>query len=270
MFLYYLIMSKILHNHPFHLVDLSPWPILMSFNFLNFMLGMNKFFYFKNYNLFMFSILLMIFCSIHWWRDVIRESTYQGYHTSIVLEGLRLGMILFIISEIFFFLSFFWTYFHMMLSPSIEIGSIWPPKGIINFNPYNIPLLNTLILLSSGSSVTWSHHSMLNNMYMKSKNSLMLTIILGVYFTLLQIFEYYNAPFTICDSIYGSIFFMTTGFHGIHVIIGTFFLFVCFIRLKYNQFSFYHHLGYEMSIWYWHFVDVIWLFLFILIYWWNY
>nr|UUK33562.1 cytochrome c oxidase subunit 3 [Metopiellus sp.] len=254
-------------NHPFHLVDLSPWPILISFMIMMSMIGMIKWFKFFNYNLMLLSLINIIIISYQWWRDVIRESTYQGLHSSFVMNNLKLGMILFIISELFLFVSFFWMFFHSSLTPSIELGMNWPPKNIMPFNPMQIPLLNTLILLSSGFSVTWAHQSIMNNNFNQMKMSLMITIMLGIYFTLLQIIEYKMSSFSISDSIYGSSFFLMTGFHGIHVLIGSIFLSICLIRHLLNHFSSIHHFGFEAAIWYWHFVDVVWLFLYISIYW---
>nr|ALO70672.1 cytochrome c oxidase subunit 3 [Lucifotychus sp. 1 EF-2015] len=256
-------------NHPFHLVDFSPWPIISAMNAMISMMGLIKWFYAYNNNLFMFGFTLMLMTMYQWWRDVTRESTYLGLHTLSVTMGLRWGMILFITSEIFFFLSFFWSFFHSSLSPSIELGMMWPPKGIIPFNPLQIPLLNTLILLTSGLTVTWAHHSLMENNFTQTTQSLTLTVMLGLYFSMLQLYEYIEAPFTISDSIYGSSFFMATGFHGIHVIIGTLFLLTCLTRHLNNHFSSTHHFGFEAAAWYWHFVDVVWLFLYISIYWWG-
>nr|ARH54512.1 cytochrome c oxidase subunit 3 [Nosodendron fasciculare] len=256
-------------NHPFHLVDISPWPLMSSLSAMITMIGMIKWFHLLNKNLLIMGMILMILIMFQWWRDIIRESTFQGHHTIKVTIGLRWGMILFIISEIFFFISFFWSFFHNSLSPSIELGMNWPPKGILTFNPIQIPLLNTLILLTSGITVTWAHHSLMENNYKQTIQSLFLTINLGIYFSILQAYEYIEAPFTISDSVYGSSFFMSTGFHGIHVIIGTIFLTTCFIRQMKNHFSMIHHFGFEAAAWYWHFVDVVWLFLYISIYWWG-
>nr|YP_010034067.1 cytochrome c oxidase subunit III [Colobopsis nipponica]QOW83443.1 cytochrome c oxidase subunit III [Colobopsis nipponica] len=264
-------MSKkfIKQNHMFHLVSISPWPIIISFSLFNNLISMIMWMHKMDYFIFM-SIPCTILCLMQWWRDVLREATFQGHHTHKVYLGLRLGMILFIISEIFFFISFFWAYFHSSLAPSIEIGQLWPPLGITPFNPFDIPLLNTIILISSGMTVTWAHHSILNKNFKESYMSLLFTIILGIYFSLLQLIEYKEAPFTLADSIYGSSFFIATGFHGLHVIIGTLFLYITFLRLKKLHFSQTHHFGFEAAAWYWHFVDVIWLFLYISIYWWSY
>nr|QLX47601.1 cytochrome c oxidase subunit III [Eutomostethus vegetus] len=260
-------MSK--KNHTFHLVDYSPWPLLGALSTMIMMIGVIKWFHMNNYKLFLLGILIILMIMFQWWRDIVRESTYQGLHTQAVTKGMRWGMILFITSEVFFFLSFFWAFFHSSLSPSIEIGGIWPPKGITPFNPFHIPLLNTLILISSGVTITWAHHSLMNMNKKETMVALFFTIILGLIFSIFQGYEYFMAPFTMADSIYGSTFFMATGFHGIHVLIGTTFLLVNLIRLIKNHFSNYHHFGFEAAAWYWHFVDVIWLFLFISIYWWG-
>nr|AOY39713.1 cytochrome c oxidase subunit 3 [Scolytinae sp. BMNH 1043001] len=256
-------------NHPFHLVDYSPWPLLGSFSTFIMLMGFIKGFNYSEYNLLMMGMTANSIIMFQWWRDITRESTFQGAHTMKVCKGLRWGMILFITSEVFFFLAFFWAFLHSSLSPSMEIGLNWPPKGIDTFNPLEIPLLNTLILLSSGLTITWAHHSMMENNFTQTIFSLSLTIILGIYFSILQSLEYMEAPFSIADSAYGTTFFMTTGLHGMHVIVGTSFLTVCLIRLKNNHFSSIHHFGFEAAAWYWHFVDVVWLCLYLLMYWWS-
>nr|YP_009158971.1 cytochrome c oxidase subunit III [Prosopocoilus gracilis]AFQ62183.1 cytochrome c oxidase subunit III [Cheironitis sp. MJTNT-2012]AKN01390.1 cytochrome c oxidase subunit III [Prosopocoilus gracilis] len=256
-------------NHPFHLVDASPWPILGALAAMITMTGIIKWFHLYNNNLLLLGFTITSLVMYQWWRDISREGTYQGLHTYVVTMGLRWGMILFITSEVFFFISFFWGFFHSSLAPSIELGMNWPPKGINPFNPLQIPLLNTLILLSSGLTVTWAHHSLIENNFNQATQGLSLTVILGIYFTLLQAYEYKEAPFTIADAVYGSSFFMATGFHGIHVIIGTTFLAVSLARHLNNHFSSIHHFGFEAAAWYWHFVDVVWLFLYISIYWWG-
>nr|YP_010277764.1 cytochrome c oxidase subunit III [Cylindromyia intermedia]UHY94305.1 cytochrome c oxidase subunit 3 [Cylindromyia intermedia] len=256
-------------NHPFHLVDYSPWPLMASIGAMTTVTGMVKWFHQYDSTLFLLGNIITILTIYQWWRDVSRESTYQGLHTSVVMTGLRWGMILFILSEVLFFTSFFWTFFHMSLSPSIELGAMWPPMGIYAFNPFQIPLLNTMILLTSGITITWAHHSILENNHSQTTQGLFFTIILGIYFTMLQAYEYIEAPFSIADSAYGSIFFMATGFHGMHVLIGTTFLIVCLIRHLNNHFSSHHHFGFEAAAWYWHFVDVVWLFLYVSIYWWG-
>nr|QJQ26924.1 cytochrome c oxidase subunit III [Hemisphaerius rufovarius] len=257
-------------NHPFHLVTKSPWPIITSMNLFTTLLGIVMWLTKKEMMIMILGTMLTTMCSTLWWRDVIRESTFQGNHTKKVMMGIKLGMILFITSEVMFFLSFFWSFLHSSISPAIELGMNWPPKSIKPFNPMEVPLLNTIILLSSGASVTWSHQSILSNKLNSSINSMTITIMLGIYFTILQKWEYNQATFTISDSVYGSTFFMSTGFHGIHVIVGTIFLTVCLTRMKKLHFSVNHHLGLELASWYWHFVDVVWLLLYLMIYWWSY
>nr|YP_010850327.1 cytochrome c oxidase subunit III [Byasa polyeuctes]WGH12455.1 cytochrome c oxidase subunit 3 [Byasa polyeuctes] len=257
------------NNHPFHLVDFSPWPLTGSIGVMTLMTGMIKWFHSYNFYLMTLGYFIILLTMYQWWRDICRESTFQGKHTILVSKGLRWGMILFIISEVFFFISFFWAFFHSSLSPNIEIGASWPPLNIIPFNPFQIPLLNTIILISSGITITWAHHAIMKNNFSQLTQSLILTILLGIYFSILQTYEYIESPFSIADSIYGSIFFLATGFHGLHVIIGTIFLSICFIRHLNFHFSSNHHFGFEAAAWYWHFVDVIWLFLYISIYWWG-
>nr|YP_009676056.1 cytochrome c oxidase subunit III [Papilio memnon]QDE12977.1 cytochrome c oxidase subunit III [Papilio memnon] len=257
------------NNHPFHLVDYSPWPLTGAIGVMTLVTGMIKWFHEFNMNLMILGYMIILLTMYQWWRDICREGTYQGNHTILVSKGLRWGMILFIISEVFFFISFFWAFFHSSLSPNIEIGAMWPPSSIMPFNPFQIPLLNTIILITSGVSVTWAHHAIMENNYSQTTQGLFITIVLGIYFTILQAYEYMEAPFTIADSIYGSTFFMATGFHGLHVIIGTIFLIICFLRHLSTHFSNKHHFGFEAAAWYWHFVDVVWLFLYISIYWWG-
>jgi len=204
-----------------------------------------------------------------WFRDVIREGTYLGYHTVAVQHGLRYGMLLFILSEVCFFAGFFWAFYHSSLAATVEIGGVWPPPGIEVLNPWDVPLLNTLILLLSGATVTWAHHSILQGNKANAVLGLTLTVGLGLIFTALQAYEYIESSFTISDGVYGSTFFMATGFHGLHVIIGSTFLLVCLLRQIKNHYTTTHHFGFEAASWYWHFVDVVWLFLFVSIYWWG-
>nr|UJG45545.1 cytochrome c oxidase subunit III [Monoclona rufilatera] len=256
-------------NHPFHLVDYSPWPLTGSISTMTLVAGLVKWFHQYDMSLFLLGLMITLLTMYQWWRDISREGTFQGLHTFNVMIGLKWGMILFIVSEIFFFISFFWSFFHSSLSPSIELGMMWPPMGINPFNPFQIPLLNTAILLTSGVTVTWAHHSLMENNHSQTVQSLFFTILLGIYFSILQAYEYIEASFTIADSVYGSSFFMATGFHGLHVLIGTTFLLICLIRHMNFHFSKNHHFGFEAAAWYWHFVDVVWLFLYISIYWWG-
>nr|YP_010580858.1 cytochrome c oxidase subunit III [Pyrops clavatus]UAT98596.1 cytochrome c oxidase subunit III [Pyrops clavatus]UZT27043.1 cytochrome c oxidase subunit 3 [Pyrops clavatus] len=256
-------------NHPFHMVTKSPWPVLASMNIMTMMVGTTSWMQNKETKLMMMGTILLIMTTGLWWRDVTRESTFQGNHTMKVKSLMKMGMIMFIMSEVMFFISLFWMFFHSSLSPSIEIGMNWPPKSIKTFNPMEVPLLNTIILISSGVTVTWAHQAILANKLKISNKSLMLTVMLGIYFTMLQKWEYNQSQFTISDSIYGSSFFLTTGFHGMHVIIGTVFIAVMMMRCMNLHFSSENHFGLEAAIWYWHFVDVVWLFLYLSIYWWG-
>ena len=259
------------NQHPYHLVNISPWPFMASFSCFFFTLGTTM--YLHNYQNGLFLIIIglfsIFFVMFTWWRDIIREGVYEGNHTVLVQLGLRNGMLLFIISELMLFFAFFWSFFHSSLAPTIQIGSLWPPIGIETINPWGIPLLNTIILLTSGATITWAHHSIIIGNLQQIKQSLILTISLAIFFSFLQIFEYFDADFSISSGIYGSTFFLTTGFHGLHVIIGTIFIMVCFGRVVYGHFTKQHHFGFEAAAWYWHFVDVIWLFLFVSIYWWG-
>lgn len=266
-----MISSKVKARHSFHLVDPSPWPFLASMGALGMTMGGVLYFHCFNvgYLVFFLGLASVIFVAILWWRDVVRESTFGGYHTTEVQIGLRYGVMLFIVSEVMFFAAFFWAFFHSSLAPAIEIGSIWPPAGIDAFSPWAVPLLNTFILLLSGATITWAHHAILISNYKQAIQALYFTIYLAILFTLIQACEYIEANFCISDGIYGSTFFMATGFHGFHVIIGTTFIFVCLLRQKRYHFSGHHHFGFEAAAWYWHFVDVVWLFLFVTIYWWG-
>nr|AMO66554.1 cytochrome c oxidase subunit 3 [Scolia bicincta] len=261
-------MNKEKLYYPYYLTSYSPWPFFISIALMNLMLSSLMWINLNNINLFIFNLLLLLLVMFQWWRDLIREFTFLGMMSNLLYFNLRFSMILFILSEVFFFFSFFWAYFHYALSPDIMIGNMWPPLGIDCFNPNDIPLMNSIILIFSGFTITWSHFSLLNNNMKLSMISLNMTIILGIYFTIMQIYEYQEAKFTICDSSYGSIFFMMTGFHGLHVIVGTIFLIVQKFRMQNKHFMFTRHLGFESSSWYWHFVDVVWLFLYINVYWW--
>jgi len=255
--------------HPYHLVEPSPWPYIMGCGTLLTTLGAVIYFHYSQIFLLLIGLSVISLCMFLWLKDVVREATFQGLHTKIAVTGLRIGFILFIVSEILFFFSFFWAFFHSSLSPSVEIGVIWPPIGIDPLNPFSVPLLNTALLLSSGATVTWAHHSIVSGQRKEALQGLTLTVILGILFTSLQVLEYVEAPFCIADSVYGTTFFVATGFHGFHVIVGTIFLSICLIRLNKSHFTRSHHFGFEAASWYWHFVDVVWLFLYVCIYWWG-
>ena len=262
-------------KHPYHLVDPSPWPVIGALAAGT--LATGGLFYMHDVHLFgtprwtvlPIGVFLVLATMAVWWRDVVMEATYQGHHTPVVQIGLRYGMALFIASEVMFFAAFFWAFFNASLFPTSAIGGVWPPKTIHPFNPFELPLLNTLILLTSGVTVTWAHHALREGDRAGALLGLGLTILLGVCFTSIQAYEYSHAAFGFREGIYPSTFFMATGFHGFHVIIGTTFLTVCFFRAYKGHFTPTHHFGFEAAAWYWHFVDVVWLFLFVCVYWWG-
>ena len=327
------------YQHKFHIVSPSPWPFLTGLSSFIFVIGMVSYMhniFFSTFTLFLgfFCILLSMY---FWFRDIVREGTFMGFHSFKVQSGLRLGFLLFIVSEIMFFFAFFWAYFHFSVCPSIWIGGVWPPEGVVyypvmkwdlgngfiydrvsfvsdsysiffNFifenyserssryvlfnenmefhhlldphffltvsdsgilvDPLTIPLLNTIILLSSGLVITFSHNSLRNKNYFNSILSLVITVFLGLLFFFFQIYEYTYSSFSINDGVYGTVFYMLTGFHGFHVLIGTIFLIVCLWRFILKHFTPNNHFGFEAAIWYWHFVDVVWIFLFFFIYLW--
>lgn len=254
--------------HPFHLVSPSPWPLYTSISLLNLtscgVLFMHGFKY-AGYFLIL-SLLCLLFTMAFWWRDVITEATYLGDHTLAVQRGINMGIALFIVSEALFFMAIFWAYFHCSLSPVAELGSKWPPLGIETVNPYELPMLNTVILLGSGVSITFAHHSFIKGDRWGALIGIVNTLQLALLFTYLQSVEYNVTSFTISDGIFGSSFFFATGFHGLHVIIGTVFIFSGFCRVLLYQITDHHHLGLESGILYWHFVDIVWIFLFMSIY----
>nr|UOP70473.1 cytochrome c oxidase subunit III [Hoplopleura pacifica] len=253
--------------HPFHMVSASPWPLLGSAGVMSLSMGAVSFLLGGLTLPLILSVISTALISTLWWRDVIRESLGSGCHCSKVMVGLQLGMVLFILSEVMFFFSLFFGWFFIMLSPDPSIGCSTPPIGVQPLSFMSVPLLNTMILLSSGVSITWAHHSILEGA--SCSIPLGVTCLLGAVFMVFQCIEYYEIPFALSDSVYGSLFFMATGFHGFHVLIGTCFLLVNLMRSLSGHHSPKHHLGFEASAWYWHFVDVVWLFLFISIYWWG-
>lgn len=249
----------------------SPWPLFCGIGALGLTFGFAMYLHgFKGgFHLIELALSLLIISSGSWWRDVIREATIECYHTERVLVGLSWGMILFIVSEIMFFFSFFWSYFYFSFNPSFILGGVWPPMFLITINPFELPLFNTILLLSSGVSLTWCHHSIvLGNKY-EAMLGMFATLVLGMIFSWVQLIEYESAPFSMSDSVYGSIFYLTTGFHGFHVFVGTCFLMVGCYRLYYDHFTREQHFGFEAAAWYWHFVDVVWLFLYVVYYLWG-
>jgi cytochrome c oxidase subunit 3 len=257
--------------HPFHLVSPSPWPVFSSITLLTLTTsGVLTMHGFANVSSIFFCVLgTLVYTMFLWFRDIISEATYIGNHTLAVQRGLNMGVALFIVSEGLFFLAIFWTFFHSALSPNVELGAQWPPMGIQAINPFELPLLNTVLLLSSGVTVTYAHHSLIQGNRSGSLYGLLYTIILALLFTSLQGVEYSVSSYTISDGVYGSCFYFGTGFHGLHVIIGTIFLLVALWRTLAYHFTENHHLGLEAGILYWHFVDVVWLFLYISIYYWG-
>ncbi|SME94680.1 cytochrome c oxidase subunit 3 [Tistlia consotensis] len=263
-------------HHPYHLVDPSPWPLIGAFSGGVLATGMVLFMHEITPWLLPVGILLVLTTMFGWWSQVVHEARV-GLHTPIVRIGLRYGMLLFIASEVMFFVAFFWAYFDASLFPD-EVkqflrtqitGGVWPPTSIHTFDPFALPFLNTLILLLSGCTVTWAHHALREGDRRGMIQGLGLTIILGLMFTSFQAFEYSHAAFSFRENIYSSTFFMATGFHGFHVIVGTIFLTVCFFRALRGDFTPERHVGFEAAAWYWHFVDVVWLFLFTCVYWYG-
>lgn len=257
--------------HPFHLVSPSPWPLNTSFSILGVVFSaVLSFQSFSNaINILMIALISLIFCMSLWFRDVISEGTYIGNHTLAVQRGLNMGVALFIVSEALFFLGIFWAFFHSALAPTIELGAKWPPMGIEAINPFELPLLNTILLLSSGVTVTYAHHSLIQGNRSGALYGLIYTVILAIIFTAFQGIEYTVSSFTISDGTYTSCFYFGTGFHGLHVMIGTAFLAVGLWRLLAYHLTENHHLGLESGILYWHFVDIVWLFLYISVYYWG-
>ncbi len=271
-------------NHDYHLVDPSPWPFLGALTAFVMMVGMVL--TMKGMPVAGMKIgplvlgagvLGVLYTMFAWWVDVAREATHEGHHTRVVQIHHRYGMIMFIASEVMFFVAWFWAYFDVALfaneamqySRAEFTGGVWPPKGIETFDPWHLPLLNTLILLTSGTTVTWAHHALLHDDRKGLKQALWLTVILGTLFTICQVYEYSHAAFSFKGHVYGATFYMATGFHGFHVVIGTIFLAVCLYRAYIGHFTPKQHLGFEFAAWYWHFVDVVWLFLFAAIYVWG-
>ena len=291
-------MAEAHHNeHDYHLVNPSPWPIVGAIG--AFALAVGALLYFIGNKegdgqlWYVAPGLIIVLATMYfWWVDVVREA-HGGDHTPVVQMHLRYGMIMFIASEVMFFVAWFWAYFDVALFPSgidtiagtestvgmVErdkvTGGHWPPASTGDktfehtFDPWGLPLINTLILLLSGTTVTYAHHALLENNRKGLIWGLVATVVLGVIFTACQAYEYGHAHFTFANHIYGSTFFMATGFHGFHVIIGTLFLAVCLFRAMKGHFTPKQHFGFEAAAWYWHFVDVVWLFLFFSIYVWG-
>lgn len=275
-------------HHDYHLVDPSPWPAVGATSAFITAVGAVMYFHESGSWLLVLGLIGIMFTMFMWWRDVINEAQVTKDHTPVVQLHMRYGMIMFIASEVMFFVAWFWAYFDAALFPGSvkEIaegggqligmvernevtGGQWPPEGIVTFDPWELPLVNTLILLTSGTTVTWAHHALLKNDRKGLVWGLFITVVLGVLFTATQAFEYMHAEFKFADNIYGATFFMATGFHGFHVIVGTICLTVMLFRAMAGHFTPKQHFGFEAAAWYWHFVDVVWLFLFACIYVWG-
>ncbi|WP_337266300.1 cytochrome c oxidase subunit 3 [Oryzifoliimicrobium ureilyticus] len=276
-------------NHDYHIIAPSPWPLMASIGALVMTFGGVGYMRYLNGGslhlfgiewatpwIFYIGLAVILYVMYAWWADTIKEA-HEGAHTPVVALHLRYGMIMFIASEVMFFVAWFWAYFDASLFPHETIqasrfaytGGQWPPKGIEVLDPWHLPIYNTVILLLSGTTVTWAHHALLHNDRKGLIQGLVLTIMLGVLFSCVQAYEYAHAPFAFRNSIYGATFFMATGFHGFHVLVGTIFLLVCLIRALNGAFTPKQHFGFEAAAWYWHFVDVVWLFLFFSIYIWG-
>ena len=265
-------------QHDYHILQPSIWPFTTAIGVFLMLFGAVRGFhgdggFFSDYWLFLVGFLIILYNMFGWWSDVVSESS-AGDHTPVVRMSLRYGFILFIMSEVMFFAAWFWSFFKHAMYPmgpeSPAVDGVWPPAGIETFDPWHLPLINTLILLCSGMAATWAHHALVHeNNRRDMKNGLILAILFGLAFTALQAYEYSHAAFGLAGNIYGANFFMATGFHGLHVIIGTIFLFVCLMRVYRGHFTPEKHVGFEAAIWYWHFVDVVWLFLFFAVYIWG-
>ncbi|RMD49218.1 MAG: cytochrome c oxidase subunit 3 [Alphaproteobacteria bacterium] len=261
-------------QHDFHILNPSIWPFLGAVGGFLMLFGAAWWFHDGPIWVMLIGAAIVAYVMFGWWSDVIEEA-HAGYHTPVVRIGLRYGYILFILSEAMFFLAWFWNFVKHALYPmhpeglSPIVDGTWPPPGIETFNPWELPLINTLILLSSGAAATWAHHAVQHNDRKGLTWGLALAIVLGALFTVFQAIEYSHAGFSFSGNIYGASFFMATGFHGFHVIVGTIFLFVCLLRALKGHFTAEAHVGLEAAVWYWHFVDVVWLFLFSIIYVWG-
>lgn len=263
------IKTYLVYINMFHLVNISPWPILIRLISINCFISILIMFKEMKQHFILINIILTTVIALLWWRDVDREASIIGEHTKYTYSLIITGIILFILSEVIFFVTFFWSFFHSSLNPRLELGIQWPPVGVFRINPYEAPLLNSVLLVSRGVTLTYRHFRLLRINFYKAKSILTIRLILGALFTLTQLIEYAEASFTIIDRVYGSIFFIRTGFHGIHVIIGSLFLIYSLMRITNHKLRKENHSGFNNRAWYWHFVDVVWLILYILIYWWT-
>jgi len=246
----------------YHILPPSHWPILSSIGIFLTFAGTVLWMHGVTVWLFWAGMVLLCYSAFSWFADIITEAQNEE-HSNVVRIGLRYGFILFIISEAMFFVALFWSVFHNIFVPA---GGTWPPENIVTFSPWDLPLLNTLILLTSGTTCTWAHYALLENDRNSFEKALTITCLLGLVFTLMQGFEYMHAPFSFQEEVFGSIFVMITGFHGLHVIMGTAMLFICLLRSRKGHMNANVHIGFETAAWYWHFVDIIWIMLFFVVY----
>jgi len=271
-------------RHDYHIIQPSPWPLLGAVGAITLLVG--AIFWMKDMTpwIAVIGFGIVAYTMYGWWRDMVQESQ-NNEHTPVVRIGLRMGFIMFILSEVMFFAAWFWAFFKFAIFPMVPVddasvptsvgpvGEFGPREGEM-FDPWHLPLINTLILLLSGVTVTWAHHELIEGGQGEKRQNLiyglMLTCFLGALFTVFQAYEYTHAEFTFSNDVYGAVFYMATGFHGFHVIVGTIFLFVCLMRAKAGHFTAKQHVGFEAAVWYWHFVDVVWLFLFACVYIWAY
>ncbi len=266
-------------NHDYHIIAPSIWPFLGAMSAFVMLFGAVLWFHDYTPLIAVVGLLGVLYVMYGWWSEVVAESQ-AGDHTPVVSIGLRYGVIMFIASEVAFFSAWFWSFFKHAIYPMADVATkttataygadgVWPPVGIETFDPWHLPLINTLILLCSGCAATWAHHAVQEGDRDGLKWGLLIAVLLGVLFTVTQAYEYSHAAFGFAGNIYGANFYMATGFHGFHVIVGTIFLAVCYIRALKGHFTPEKHIGFEAAVWYWHFVDVVWLFLFMAVYIWG-
>lgn len=265
----YIVRNK--RRHLFHIVDESPWPLIMACSLFLFFFGFIMYCHLnKNSGIFIFGgLFLCIYTLINWWRDIIREATFLGHHTRIVQKMIMIGMKFFILTEVMFFFGFFWGFFHSSLVVNFNIGSVWPPLGLNAPVHRGIAIINTIILISSGITLTWAHRSVRRNVRWEARLGFLWTLIYACMFLKFQFYEYFNLLISMEDGIVGSTFYMLTGLHCLHVIVGAIFIFICYLRFEFFHFKKDHHVGLICAVWYWHFVDIVWICLFFMLYWWG-